>query len=194
MNEFYKYLDSVKITPNAFHILWCIKYTQKGIIPNPTTEIRILQSGKLISDDYKITPEGSEILKDGEELLYAVKKPAKNAVIIEDLDHYIDKYLSIFPAGKLPSGKAARVNKKTLSDAFNWFFKNYTYDWDTILRAAFYYVETYEKDKFRFMKNSQYFIRKQNTDKSWDSELADYCEIILQGEQEEPNHFSDNVV
>jgi hypothetical protein len=44
------------------------------------------------------------------------------------------------------------------------------------------------------MKNSQYFIRKQNTDKSWDSELADYCEIILQGEQEEPNHFSDNVV
>lgn len=194
MNEFYKYLDSVKITPNAFHILWCIKHAQKGIIPNPTTEIRILQSGKLISSDYKITPEGSEILKDGEELLYAVKKPAKNAVIIEDLDHYIDKYLSIFPAGKLPSGKAARVNKKTLSDAFNWFFKNYTYDWDTILRATFYYVETYEKDKFRFMKNSQYFIRKQNTDKSWDSELADYCEIILQGEQEEPNHFSDNVV
>jgi len=45
------------------------------------------------------------------------------------------------------------------------------------------------------MKNSQYFIRKQNTDKSWDSELANYCEIIINGEDlEDAPHFSDKVV
>jgi len=194
MNEYYEYLNEIGITPNAFHVLWCINNVHKSILANPTTEIRILTANEFITKDFKITEKGSEVLVNGENLIYNSKKPFKNAVIIENLSDNVDKYVSIFPAGKLPSGKAARVNKKTLSDAFTWFFKNYNYDWDTILRATFYYVETYEKDKFRFMKNSQYFIRKQNTDKSWDSELADYCQIILSGEQEESNHFSDKVV
>jgi hypothetical protein len=194
MNDLYIYLGDIKITPNAFHILWCIENKKTAIIPNPITELRVLYNAELIDEKYLITKKGKEVIEIGETFVYSAKKPQKNTPIIDNLDHYIDKYLGIFPSGKLPSGKAARVNKKSLSDAFGWFFKNYTYDWDTILRATFYYVETYEKDKFRFMKNSQYFIRKQNTDKSWDSELADYCEIIQQGEQEESNHFSDRVV
>jgi hypothetical protein len=114
--------------------------------------------------------------------------------VTAELEH-IDRYLSVFPKGKLPSGKPARVNKKNLEESFKWFFKNYTYDWDTILRATFYYVETYEKTNYMYMKNSQYFIRKQNTDKSWDSELANYCEIIINGEDiDDSPHFTDKVV
>jgi hypothetical protein len=194
MNDFYDYIQESGMTPNAFHVLWCIHNVKKTIIPNPFTELRMLKSWDYITDDFKLTESGKHLLAHGESLFYSSKKPSKSAVIIDNLNDNMDRYLSIFPSGKLPSGKAARVNKKTISDAFNWFFKNYTYDWDTILRATFYYVETYEKDKYRFMKNSQYFIRKQNTDKSWDSELADYCQIILSGEQEESNPFSDKVV
>jgi hypothetical protein len=45
------------------------------------------------------------------------------------------------------------------------------------------------------MRNSQYFIRKQNSDKSWDSELANCCDIILSGDdQDDSPHFSERVV
>jgi hypothetical protein len=45
------------------------------------------------------------------------------------------------------------------------------------------------------MQTSQYFIRKQSSDKTWNSTLADYCEIIESGEDIIDNsHFSENVV
>jgi hypothetical protein len=117
------------------------------------------------------------------------------AATVDTAEDNIMKFLMIFPKGKLPSGKPARVNRKNIEESFKWFHKNYTYDWDTILRATLYYVDTYEKANYMYMKNSQYFIRKQNTDKSWDSELANYCEIIINGEDlEDAPHFSDKVV
>ena len=41
---------------------------------------------------------------------------------------------------------------------------------------------------------SQFFIRKQQQDKSWNSELANYCELIISGEEpEEDANFKDTV-
>jgi hypothetical protein len=46
------------------------------------------------------------------------------------------------------------------------------------------------------MKTSQYFICKTNTDKSKDSELANYCEMLKDGTlgRESNNFFSEKVV
>jgi hypothetical protein len=44
------------------------------------------------------------------------------------------------------------------------------------------------------MRTSQYFIRKQSADKTYDSELANYCDMITNGETGiDDKHFSDKV-
>lgn len=187
MKETYDILAKSGITPNAFYVLWCVYYKEKSYIPKVNLDIRSLVSNGYLDTSYLVTDKGLNLLASVESS--PITKP------VTPSDHYYDNYLSVFPKGKLPSGKPARVNKKNIEESFRWFFKNYTYDWDTILRATLYYVETYEKANYMYMKNSQYFIRKQNTDKSWDSELANYCEIIINGDDEpESPRFSDKVV
>ena len=77
----------------------------------------------------------------------------------------ITEYLEIFPKFKLPSGKYARSNKKNLENNFRWFFKTYSFSWDTVIQATVRYVDEYERVNFKYMKTSQYFIRKQNLDR-----------------------------
>lgn len=186
MKELFDLLVTKGMSPNSYYLLWSI---YNGISPQNikvSLEMRaMLQQGYLDAEG-KLTSKGLEIVKFNSNSKINVP---------QDVSDNIDKFLSLFPKGKLPSGKPARVHKRNIEESFKWFFKNYTYDWDTILRATWYYVETYEKANYMYMKNSQYFIRKQNTDKSWDSELANYCEIIINGEdQDDSHHFSDNVV
>ena len=189
MKEIFDRLSKSGISPNAFYLLWCIYYKEKSYMQKVNLDLRALVSAGYTDESYLVTMKGVDLLASIE--TFAKTTPSAT----NDNADYYDKFLSIFPKGKLPSGKPARVNKKNIIEAFTWFFKNYTYDWDIILRATWYYVETYEKTNYMYMKNSQYFIRKQNTDKSWDSELANYCEIIINGEDEDTStHFSDKVV
>jgi hypothetical protein len=44
------------------------------------------------------------------------------------------------------------------------------------------------------MKNSQYYISKQDKNKVKHSELADYCDMIKDGVIDRPTHFKDKVV
>lgn len=186
MKELFDYLITIGISPNSYYLLWSI---YNGTAPQNIKvplEMRAMMQQNYLDLEGKLTSKGLEIVRFNSKVVNTIS---------QDVSDNIDKYIGIFPKGKLPTGKPARVNKKNLEDAFKWFLKNYTYDWDTILRATLYYVETYEKTNYMYMKNSQYFIRKQNTDKSWDSELANYCEIIINGDDEEDSpHFSDNVV
>lgn len=101
----------------------------------------------------------------------------------------------LFPKGKLPSGKQARADRRNLKANFIWFFKNYKYDWDIILKATALYVDEYERKNYLYMRTSQYFISKMNPDKSRESELANYCAQIISGDyQDDTNHFSEKVV
>jgi hypothetical protein len=109
------------------------------------------------------------------------------------LDNIIT-YNEIFPNKKLTSGKYARVNPKTLENAFRWFFETYDYNWETILKATEKYVDDYEIRRYEYMRTSQYFIRKQNTDKTWDSDLATYCDLVNNGPEEETNYFKERVI
>jgi hypothetical protein len=62
------------------------------------------------------------------------------------------------------------------------------------MKATALYVDEFETKNYLYMKNSQYFIRKQMSDKSWDSELANYCDLIINGTDDTSSHFSENVV
>ena len=195
MNNFYEYLEKLDITPNAFHLLWCISNSKKVSVVNPWVEARLLKLSELIDDQHQLTEKGKQILSEGESLIYTkTGSKVKSKIVIEDLDQNVEKYLSFFPLGKLPNGKPARAPKKSIADAFTWFFRNNDYTWDVVLRATAYYVDFYEKNKYMFMRNSQYFIRKQNTDKSWDSDLAGYCEIIINGANQDSNTIHEKVV
>jgi hypothetical protein len=177
-------LAEISLSPNQYYLLWCMKNKVEPKNINVQLELRILVNEGYV-EGVKLTEKAQQLLSDD----------SMNVKIPDSLLDNIDKYLNIFPKGKLPSGKPARVNKRNIEEAFKWFFKNYKYEWYTILAGTEYYVNTFEKENFKFMRNSQYFIRKQNSDKSWDSELANCCDIILSGDdQDNSPHFSEKVV
>jgi len=190
LTQFYDILDELDVTPNAFHILWCIANKRRPKSVNAHAELRNLVAAKLLDDKYAMTEAGKTILDKVSTIL--------NTQIVEPKpvisDDFIGQYLELFPKGKLPSGKSARVNRRDIEKAFKWFFQNYDYSWDTILRATAYYVDSFEKQKFMYMRNSQYFIGKTNPDKTKDSDLASYCEIILNGGYEDETTLSEKVV
>jgi hypothetical protein len=195
MKEFFDYLAENGITPNGFYVLWGIANKVRPAVINVHTELRLLADLNLIEDAKKgiLTDEGNRIIDDATALFGNMRASVKKIVVTED--DMVVQYLEMFPKGKLPSGKAARLPKNDLKKGFEWFFKNYDYSWDTILKATAYYVDSYEKNRYMYMKNSQYFIRKQNIDKSWDSELAAFCEIILNGGYtDDDNHIKERVV
>ena len=190
LKQFYDTLDDLDVTPNAFHILWCIANKRRPKSVNAHAELRNLIASKLLDDKYAITEVGNAVLiKMAAIFKTDIVEP--KPVISDD---FIGQYLELFPKGKLPSGKSARVNRRDIEKAFKWFFQNYDYSWDTILKATAYYVDSYEKQKFMYMRNSQYFIGKTNPDKTKDSDLASYCEIILNGGYEEDTTISEKVV
>jgi len=184
MLQLFQFIEDNNLTPNQLYLLWCIKNKNLAKNINPQLELR-----GLIAEGYI---ESSKITSKGDLILESLTKNENSTS--NSLDH-VDVFLNIFPKGKLPSGKPARVNKRNIEEAFRWFFKNYKYDWKTIIAATVYYVDSFEEDNFKFMRNSQYFIRKQNSDKSLDYELAKCCDIVLSGDdQDNSPHFSEKVV
>ena len=121
------------------------------------------------------------------------KKKTSISIMGNNFIENIQKYNEIFPNKKLSSGKYARVNPKSLENAFRWFFENYNYTWETILKATQRYVDEYSIQRYDYMRTSQYFVRKQNVDKSWDSDLATYCEFLNSSEDTELNYFKEIV-
>jgi len=194
MKLLFSFIESKDISPNSFYILWSIANSHKPMVTNPYKELRELQEKGLVTAEYKLTEAGAKVLRDAEKQL-GTKINEKEVFTSEEEQEYIVQYLDMFPKGRLPSGKSARVNKKDIEKAFKWFFANYSYSWETVLKATAYYVDSYEKTNFLYMRNSQYFIGKTNPDRTKDSDLASYCEIILNGgHDEEGNQIIDKVV
>lgn len=177
----WKRLEELGLTPNQFYYLDCI-FNKKEVKLNILLhyETRMLQHLGYITSDFKLTKKCDDIID-----LFTVPE--------EDV---IDRYINLFPNIKLPSNKYARSNRKNIVTSFEWFFKNHEYDWNLILKATKYYIEEYQQKEYKYMRNSQYFIRKQNPDRTSESELANYCEMLKNGaiEEQDNSHFSEKVV
>lgn len=183
------------LTPNQFYFLACINENISPSIINIHAELRQLISGQWLDDENSLTPKAIVLLSSVENYFNTSKKKTDMSIMGINYSDNVRKYRDLFPKGKLPSGKPARSNDKILEQNFRWFFENYSYTWDTILKATAYYVDEFEKKNFLYMRTAQYFICKSELDKTKQSELADYCSMLESGDFEEDNsHFKENVV
>lgn len=196
MDEIFNLLIKNNLSPNQLYILYCIKHKIKtNDFVNDTLEVKRLQSTSWLGADLTLEGKSIILLQDLDSFFKTSKKKTSTSVMGENFMENIEIYLDIFPKFKLPSGKYARSDKKNLENNFKWFFESHSYSWDTILDATRKYVDEYEVNGFKYMRTSQYFIRKQGSDKTYDSELANYCDMLLNGgEDPTQTHFKERVV
>jgi hypothetical protein len=179
MTEIYQRLIKEDLTPNSYYVLDCIKNKisiHKFV--NSNLECSKLISNNWLTEDLQLTDKSIIFTTEIDGFFKKTKKKITKDLLGNNFTENLKKYVEIFPNRKLSSGKYARVNPKNLENSFRWFFENYEYDWDMIFRATKKYIYDYSLKNYEYMRTSQYFIRKQNTDKTYDSELADYCNMI----------------
>jgi len=123
-----------------------------------------------------------QILKSIDELFATKKKLKLDVLMGEDYSKQFDDFLNLFPTVKLPNGKYARSNKKNIETNFRWFFENYNYSWAVIQDATFMYVSEYKAKNYLYMRTALYFIRKDDGTRTVHSDLADYCDKIVNNE------------
>jgi len=195
MNEIFKKLVENNLSPNTYYVLHCIK---EKIVPasfvNKALESKKLQSEAWLSEDLQLTSKSIIFMEEINGYFKRTKKKTAKDIMGQNFVDNIKAYVSIFPNRKLSSGKYARVNPKNLETAFQWFFENYDYEWDIIIQATQKYVREYEVNDFEFMRTAQYFTRKQNIDKSFESDLATYCELIKDKPDDEVVYFKERIL
>jgi len=127
----------------------------------------------------KITTQGENIIQSIDNLFAANKKIKLDVLMGVDYQSCIDEYINIFPTSKLPTGKYARGNKKNIETNFKWFFSEYNYSWSVIHDATIMYVQEYRAKNYLYMRTAMYFIRKDDGTRVVHSDLADYCDKIV---------------
>lgn len=195
MNDIFNKLIKENMTPNSLYVLHCIKEklsVQKLV--NPQLEITRLKSDGWLAEDLSLTGKSIIFMEEINSYFRKSKKRTSKDIMGNDFDVCIKTYNEIFPAKKLGSGKYARTNIKNLETGFRWFFENYNYDWKVIYEATKKYVEEYKMKNYEYMRTSQYFIRKQNVDKSFESDLATYCDMIQDSSPDEEDIFREKIV
>ena len=196
MTDLYNRMIKEDITPNSCYVLHCIK---EKIIPkafvNKELEVAKLKANGWLNEDLSLTSKSIIFMEEINGFFRRTKKKTSKDIMGADFLQKIEEYVELFPNRKLSSGKPARVNAKNLEVGFRWFFENYDYDWDTILLATAKYIDEYSVRNYEYMRTSQYFIRKQNIDKSFESDLATYCQFVSTNNDDEGvTYFKENVV
>lgn len=195
MNEIFNKLIKEKLTPNSLYVLYCIKEKiSVSTIVSDSLEINKLKAGEWLSEDLSLTRKSIIFMEEINSYFRKSKKKTSEDLMGASFDVCIKTYNEIFPSKKLGSGKYARTNVKNLEAGFRWFFSTYEYDWKTIIEATKKYVKEYEMKNYEYMRTSQYFIRKQNTDKSFESDLATYCDMLNEGSSNEEDIFREKIV
>jgi len=195
MIELFIRLFSEGLSPNSFYVLYCIK---ENIVPhgsvNKELECKRLQTNHWLSESFELTEKSIIFITEIDGYFKKSKKRTSKDLMGHNFMQNIEAYVTIFPNKKLSSGKYARVPAKNLESGFRWFFDTYDYDWQTIFLATQKYVLEYESKNYDYMRTAQYFLRKQNIDKSWDSDLATYCEFLKDNPDEDKDVFGELIV
>lgn len=181
------------ITPNQCMILFAF---DEGVTPSncEAADLLALFEEGYITNEKAITAEGKKVIVTLNNYFTVNKKKTNKQLLGKSGSLNIDQYRAIFPKGKLPSGVPGRNNVKILTENFRWFFAEYDYTWEEIMKATKMYVNEFQKNNYMYMQNSQYFISKQDKHKVKTSKLADYCDMIRDGISTEEDHFKERVV
>ena len=181
------------ITPNQCMILFAF---DEGVTPSncEAADLLVLFEEGYITNEKAITAEGKKVIVTLNNYFTVNKKKTNKQLLGKSGALNIDQYRAIFPKGKLPSGVPGRNNIKILTENFRWFFAEYDYTWEEVMKATKMYVNEFQKNNYMYMQNSQYFISKQDKHKVKTSKLADYCDMIRDGISTEEDHFKEKVV
>lgn len=198
MEEIFNKLIKNGLSPNQLYLLWCKRTSQNPHFNmNLGLEYLKLRKEEWLDDFNELTSKSLIIVQEIDSFFKSSKKKTSTDILGDNFICRIEEYLEIFPKFKLPSGKYARSDKKNLENNFRWFFENHSYDWETVISATKMYVDDYERQGYKYMRTSQYFIRKLNpAEKTFESELANYCDTYLNGSSDDlnNNYFSERVV
>ena len=180
------------ITPNQCFLLFSIHKNT-----TPSTYIKedydvLVEQGYI--KDKELTQDALKIIAQLDNYFTVNKKKTTKQLLGKSGTDNIKQYREIFPPGKLPSGVPSRNNVKILTENFRWFFSEYDYTWEEIIKATKMYVNQYRDNQYLYMQNSQYFISKQDKHRVKRSQLADYCDMIRDGVTVEEKHFKEKVV
>ncbi len=193
MWNLFQKIQRYNITPNQCMILFAF---DEGVTPSNcdlTDTIALYKEG-YITNKNQITADGRKVIVTLNNYFTVNKNKTNKQLLGKSGSLNIDQYRAIFPKGKLPSGVPGRNNVKILTENFRWFFAEYDYTWEEIIKATKMYVNEFQKNNYMYMQNSQYFISKQDKHKVKTSKLADYCDMIRDGISTEEDHFKERVV
>lgn len=195
MTEIFNRLVQENISPNAYYVLHSLheKVNPHNFV-SASLECTRLKNDGWLNENLELTHKSLIFIQELNGFFKKTNKKTSKALMGEDFVDKIEEYINIFPNKKLSSGRYARTNPKNLESAFKWFFDNYSYSWEIILQATEKYVKDYEIRNYEYMRTSQYFIRKQAIDKSFESELANYCELLKSNPDIDQVYFKDDVV
>lgn len=193
MWKLFQKIQKYGITPNQCMILFAFN---EGFTPSTceAADMFALFEEGYITKEKSITPQGKKIIVTLDNYFKVHKKKTDKELLGKSGTLNIEQYRNIFPKGKLPSRVPARNNIKILTENFRWFFAEYDYTWEEVMKATRMYVNEYQKNNYMYMQNSQYFISKQDKHKVKTSKLADYCDMIRDGITNEDEHFKEKVV
>jgi len=182
-------IKSLKLTFNVYVILY-------RIYQKETVEQSLLDKlPTALYSDGKLTEYSIKALESIDALFTTNKNIKVDELMGAEYKINIEKYLKTFPSEKLPSGKYARANSKNVEVNFKWFFNEYDYSWETILKATDMYVQEYKQNNYNYMRTAVYFIRKDDGTRTVLSDLADYCNRIEDGESySSPKIFKTTVI
>ena len=188
----FNHIAEAGLTPNQFYLLYSMNQGITTPLMNTHQELRALLVDYWIKEStYELEPKALSLISKIDSYFGVQVKKSNNGLMGDDFEANAEKYNVIFPRMKLPSNKPARSPLKEIITAFREFFKEYDYTWDEIHAGAAYYIEEEEKKGYKYTRTSRYFIRKQDTDKSWISDLAGYCELVRSGEDFEESKFTE---
>jgi hypothetical protein len=146
-------------------------------LPGQSAEItRLKYHGYLDKETGKLTDQSRVILVEASKLFNRNVKNLHDELDKEFTEN-VKKYRDLFPAG-IQHGRALRTSTTDLSPRFVWFFKTFpAITWDMIFRATEKYIESFGRD-LTYCKNSSYFIKKDDKNKSTICDLATWCENL----------------
>ena len=192
MINLFNFLAERGVTPNGLYMLHSM-HTKIGFAEYISIKIETdkLYSAGMVrpkeSDplhQIELTEAGLKLLTDAGK--FFLKSKAKVTIHHDEWTPMIEMYRMTFPTGSI-GNSTYRTNVRDLYERFVWFFDNYNYPWEVILAATKEYVKS-KTDPYgqpSYMKPAGYLIRKQENDKSIVCMLADYCDKILEQEQNE---------
>lgn len=196
-DDFFDLLKKNNITPNQYERL--VQFSKDDASQHlflvPDNEALIEEPFIIENKDgkYFLTMHAEDFIKQVEKLFR--KETASSKKVDAEFIANVNTYRELFPAIKLPTGSYGRSATKNLETAFVWFFDNFDYTWETVLKATKLYLNQKEMDRWKYCKNSQYFIRKNDGPKNVVSELANFCENIINGADEnEKNFFETKII